>query len=458
MLKSSWQETFQQLRREFPVLTFEKYEFTWEKGRLRIFFTYHLGNRYTFRPEYTIPWRDFYCSPGGVEPFLPNLLFHIGLVELISYWKAACPPVVRILPHALSDDQVNWWKRLWFYGLGEFFYRNGIEITETDFMTVECGSEPIPGPFSFSSSEDVIVPVGGGKDSVVTLELLGREANVIPLLLNPRKASLETILTKGFTPSGYIHIERTIHPTLLELNKKGFLNGHTPFSALLAFISLLGAVSSNCKYIALSNESSANEATLPGTGINHQYSKSVGFEEDFRDYTRKYITTDAEYFSFLRPLNELQIARLFAGFPRYLPVFKSCNAGSKTDTWCGQCPKCLFTWIILSPFISQDELRKIFGKDLLSDDSLRPILDQLTGIAPEKPFECIGTIDEVNASLHHFIRTKGSKDLPGLLHYYTTLPVYQSGRFPDYDKLLHSFDRHHVPEQFIPVLKSVLYG
>ena len=109
------------------------------------------------------------------------------------------------------------------------------------------------------------------------------------------------------------------------------------------------------------------------------------------------LNNKVQYFSFLRPLSELQIASLFAQCEAYHPVFRSCNVGSKTDSWCGHCPKCLFTWMILSPFLSKEQLTAIFGKDLMADESLRPILEELNGTAAVKPFECVGTVEEVQA-------------------------------------------------------------
>ena len=253
-------------------------------------------------------------------------------------------------------------------------------------------------------TEQTLIPVGGGKDSVVTLELLKNRVPAIPLIINPRGATNECVAAAGFTEEQTAIVKRTLDPTMLKMNAEGYLNGHTPFSALLAFYTILLGFATQSRYIALSNESSANEPTVPDTEINHQYSKSVAFENDFRYYVAKYIDADIQYFSFLRPLNELQIAKLFSRAKDYHKVFKSCNAGSKTDSWCGKCPKCLFTWLALSPFISRKELTGIFGKDLLSDNDLRPILDQLDGSVEVKPFECVGTVGEVRACVNNILQ------------------------------------------------------
>ncbi|MCF8367374.1 MAG: hypothetical protein K9H16_16415, partial [Bacteroidales bacterium] len=236
---------------------------------------------------------------------LQNLAFHIGMVELISYWKAACPPKLIIKAGLIDNVQIIWWKKLWFNGLGEFFYTNNIQVGMDDFVEVVCEGKSSFAGYNFEPNSKVLVPVGGGKDSVVTLELLKRAGlDVVPFALNARSACIESAVSTGFKSSDIFEIKRTIDPGLIDLNKKGYLNGHTPFSALLAFVTLLAAQLLGIRNIALSNESSANEATIPGTQVNHQYSKSFGFEEDFREYVARYISPDFNYFSFLRPLNE----------------------------------------------------------------------------------------------------------------------------------------------------------
>ena len=113
---------------------------------------------------------------------------------------------------------------------------------------------------------------------------------------------------------------------------------------------------------------------------------------------------------------------LFSKEEVFFDVFRSCNAGSKEDIWCGKCAKCLFAFIILSPFIAPERLTSIFGKNLLEDEGLRLFFEQLTGNAPTKPFECVGTVDEVNSALSMAI-TRWYKDRrPRLLTNYQPLP------------------------------------
>ncbi|MDE5575013.1 MAG: UDP-N-acetylmuramoyl-L-alanine--D-glutamate ligase, partial [Bacteroidales bacterium] len=354
-------------------------------------------------------------------------IFHCGMVELVSYWKCACSPQVRIDCGQLAPRQKDWFKKLYFLGLGEFFYLNGIRTDRDSFMEISCAPDA-PKRSATDRPNDLLlqdtfqVPVGGGKDSVVTLEIL-REAfpgKIRPMIINPRGATRNCCLQAGFEDGDCIVVNRSIDKTLLALNAQGFLNGHTPFSAMLAFTSLITAALNQSRHIALSNENSANESTVPGMEVNHQYSKSLEFENDLRQYVESYISPQFNYFSFLRPLSELGIARLFASLPRYHSVFRSCNAGSKTDSWCGKCPKCLFAFIILAPFMGIEKTSRLFGKNLLDDPELIPFLDELSGIAPVKPFECVGTLSEVNWALQQL---KNQADKHCLLQHYFSLPI-----------------------------------
>ena len=435
------QNKYNSLRETYHFFRFQRYDYTLENEQLSVKYYFSLDDKYFFTPSFDIPKRRFYDFNKLSNSQLDVILFNIGMIELISYWKLACPKRVYIQPFKLDDNQIRWWKKLYFNGLGEFFYLNGIKENVNDFMEIINESEKSCDKINIQLNESTLVPVGGGKDSVVTLELLKNKMPIIPLIINPRGATTECVTTAGFSEEQVAVIKRTLDPTMLKMNNEGFLNGHTPFSAMLAFYTLLIGFLTNSKYIALSNESSANEPTVPDTEVNHQYSKSVAFENDFRNYVNEYISSDIQYFSFLRPINELQIASLFAKNKDYYKVFKSCNVGSKTDSWCGKCPKCLFTYIIMSPFISEEELKDIFGKNLLNDNDLLPILKQLKGEAEVKPFECVGTIEEVNACIEFSQKAKDERQKSFLV-----------------ESLLNQYDENNnLPKHFEAILKDNLF-
>ncbi len=445
-MRTSNHNKFIDLRNSYPLFSFDDFKVQLKENELLITYFFNISERFYFKPTIRIPITNSLKYEILSKKKLNNLVFHIGMVELISYWKATCSKKVIIKPFLLEEKQISFWKKIYYNGLGEFFYINSIDINEDSFMEIECNATIKSEKEKYELIDSNIIPVGGGKDSIVTMELLNREyKDNLCLILNPRKASIDTAKNAGFNDDSIIKIYRTIDPNLIDLNNKGFLNGHTPFSALLAFVSILIAAIVKRKNIALSNESSANEATVDGSNINHQYSKSYEFERDFRLYVKEFVSEDFNYFSFLRPLSELQIAKLFSDCKKQFKSFRSCNVGSKVDEWCCKCPKCLFTFIILSPFISSNELIRIYGENILNDSEMMHYFNQLIGNENVKPFECVGTVDEVNIALCLTLKKhySSNEDLPYLLNYYKTLKNYERFKGIDEVKLLKQFNEEH---------------
>ena len=449
-------DKFINLRRKFDFFEYQSYKFYQSDNKIIIEFSFNISNEFFFKPKLEIELQKSAYQINNI-PDLSNIVFNLGMIELISYWKTTCPSKIIIRPHSLNRDQVEWWKKLYFNGLGEYFYLNNIDTTESEFVEVLSeGEETKIYDFTLNYNK-VIVPIGGGKDSVVSLEILRQsDFEVSPMMVNPGAASKRTVETAGFSFDDSLIVKRFLDPKLIEMNAEGYLNGHTPFSALLAFTNVLLSLLSGIGNIALSNENSANESTVPGTNINHQYSKSFEFERDFDTYVKKYLHAGINYFSFLRPLNELQIARLFSGFSKHYKSFRSCNVGSKKDEWCGSCPKCLFTFVILSPFINQETLIGIFNKNLFNDMSLKPILMELTGIADIKPFECVGTVSEVNAALANYKMSNSDGGSEAALLYDKG---YNNLNEPEkIEDILSEFNmENNLPHGFLSILKSALY-
>lgn len=449
---------YRALRDKYPFFIYEGYDALSKNGSsLDITYHFNIPGLARFDPT----WSFVTISPIQTSvdcKCLDELIFSLGMVELVSYWKLCCPPIVRVEAGKLAASQVEWWKKLYRKGLGEYFYKNGIP-QDDGLMDIVC---PLPDPVTplgklrDSATDElskILIPIGGGKDSAVTLELLRGFANRFGYIINPRQATNETAKNSGIRSENIIKAERILDKKMLALNAEGFLNGHTPFSAIVAFSSVLSGYINGLDYVVLSNESSANEATIANSNVNHQYSKSFEFEEDFRHYEREYINSGIEYFSLLRPLSELQIAWLFAQYKHYHAVFRSCNAASKRDEWCGTCPKCLFVFIMLSPFLDENELFLIFHKNLYDDLSLKGTLEQLVGFTPEKPFECVGRRDEVRAALEMVLEryNKEAKPLPQLLLYYKEKRDHAPFNVKDFFAF---FDEENaVPQDFLKLVR-----
>lgn len=454
--------SYEQLREQYPVFRFLSYTMTETADTLEVEYQFEIAGLSAFTPHWS--FRKSKVHPLRVEgnTTLESMVFALGMVELVSYWKITCSPRVEILAGQLDDTQIAWFKNVYFHGLGEFFWVNDIPLEPDGFMEIVSCGEKLKGRRGvYKHLNGCLIPVGGGKDSVVTMEALRDQKDTnYCYIINPRGASLETAQIAGYTDDKILAAKRTLDPRMLELNKQGYLNGHTPFSAVVAFSALITAYMHRLQYIVLSNESSANESTVADSTINHQYSKSFAFEKDFKAYEEMYIGSGILYFSLLRPLSEYQIARLFAGMMTYHTAFKSCNVGSKQDIWCGHCPKCLFVYLILSPFLLQEYLEEVFGYAMLDDEGQLENFKKLIGELPEKPFECVGSREEVNTAATQAIKALELDDLPlpKLLQYYKTTALYEQYRQTPNFYTWYFDDDNLLPEEFEKLLRRKCYG
>ena len=468
--------TFTELREKHPRFRFKEIFPEFKKTEtgtvLHLEYVFSIdGIDGQFRPTWEIPCKtELSQKPGAKRLYSPleddpafwRLVFSLGMAELVSYWKIACPPNVKLSDILTDKEQEDWWKRLYFGGLGEFFYRNGIETDFDSFMQFEYEDPPyyenLPDqPAQRTDLSGFLIPVGGGKDSIVTLNLLkDRLGEAYAYQINHRDSSEKAALLAGIPKERILEVKRTLDPNMLRLNKEGYLNGHTPFSAIVAFSAALTAYVNGLKTVILSNESSASESTVSEAEVNHQYSKSYQFEKDFADYEQKYLRCGVEYFSLLRPLTEFQIARYFASLPTaYHEIFRSCNAGAKQDKWCGHCAKCLFVSVILSPFLSYAEIKRLLGSDILNLPEMEPVLQELCGALPNKPFECVGSRTEVNISLCLAIARaeQNGEALPLLLRNYKKTLLYEQYA-ADAAKYGQEWDaQHNLPSELAALVR-----
>lgn len=383
--------TFPELRERHPRLIYDNFDLSETKGNLQVSFSFILEPDIVFSPNVSIPMLEHDVNLEEIR----GLAFHLGLIEAISYWKSACPPEMVVKAGHLTEQQTAWWHDLFIHGLGEFFFQNDIDFTQPGFFSISSGDKEwgkLPAQ-SIPLSGDLLM-VGGGKDSIVTLETLrDTSERKNAFMLNPNRNSLDSAQLAGFRNP--VVVKRTIDSKLLDLNREGYLNGHTPFSAYLAFLGVLTGTLQNYKHVISSNEYSAGEGSLEfhGLEVNHQYSKSYRFEKRFREYCARYLSGDIQYFSFLRPLYELQIAKLFSEHSKYDTAFSSCNV-TRGESWCGHCPKCAFAYISLFPFMDDDRLKGIFGSDLFEQSKIQRHILDLVGLGPYKPFDCVGTKEE----------------------------------------------------------------
>jgi hypothetical protein len=333
------------------------------------------------------------ASRGAPPPAFGKVLELLHLVAGVSYYKVGAPrEIVAATP--LSEGAAALLDAVYTKGMSEYAYRNDLphvlsmRVTAPSVAPLEA--HPVIGrPLS---------AVGGGKDSIVTLEAL-REAGFdpVPFAVNPNWVIQSVFDASGRTP---LSARRRIDPQLFELNAAGALNGHIPVTAINSLIAVATAVLHGLGPVVMSNERSASDPNLIWNGheINHQWSKGVEAEGLLRGALADHAGLADAYFSLLRQLSELHIAKLFARHTRYDAVVTSCNAAFKlrdpSARWCGHCPKCRFVFLALAPFLPRARLAGIFGADLLADPTQVPGYRELLGLDGHKPFECVGEVEE----------------------------------------------------------------
>ncbi|MDO5082352.1 MAG: hypothetical protein Q4D89_02985 [Arachnia propionica] len=394
MLRTAWDGTEDCPRFEIhsPIL---------EKELIRLPYVGVLpdGRPIRFEEQITLPAAPEKAPAKVVEALLRLL----SLAASLSYYKAFTPCVV-VVPDGLTAPEHDFLTAVISGGLGEFAYTNDLpEALHPEILSPRLQDRWQRGVAADHPVSRTLVPVGGGKDSIVTIEALRDSGVDVHLIaVNPKRPQHDTARVAGRP----LHeVTRRIDPRLLELNAEGVPNGHVPVTAINSLISLLTAVATGCDAVVFSNEASASFGNVEWQGqvVNHQWSKGIGFETLLRDVLPAEGPT---YFSLLRPLTELRVARRFAEHRSYHPIFTSCNrayrmAAGDGATWCGDCPKCRFVFLILAPFLPREELLDIWGgKDLLADGSQQDgFVDLLGAEGTLKPFECVGEPDECRVAL-----------------------------------------------------------
>ena len=327
----------------------------------------------------------------------------LHLIAGVSYYKAAVPEEIRIEAYAIDADTAAFLETVYLNGLGEFAYRNGLnQHGKIKFPVGAAESAPAP---ALGLREHALVAIGGGKDSLVSIEAL-RSAGVEQTVTWIGGSQLIAACA-AHTGLPTLNLGRQLSPLLFEYNRQGAWNGHIPVTAVNSAIMAFAAVLLGVDQVVFSNERSASYGSIiPGTGeVNHQWSKGWAFESALGDWLQTHVAADLHYYSLLRPMSELAVARQFAKVSRYDAHFSSCNRnfhilGEKpAQRWCGVCPKCHFVFLALAPFMPKPRLVRIFGRNLLDDASQAGGFDALLEFQDHKPFECVGEGQESRAAL-----------------------------------------------------------
>jgi len=440
---------------KYNSFIFDTYNFDQKEGRIEL--KYGLDDAVRFLETIELPG-DMEYHPVSLT-IVDRAFFALHIIGGTSYYKTFCPAQIQVQSGVLNTDHAAFWDRVYRKGLGEFCFQNKIDPSSlapfpsgevTPLLSIDRPKEP----------GSILVPIGGGKDSIVTIEMLKKVGKEITLLrMNEHPLVTELIEATGL-PS--ISVERTLSQHLFELNKQGAMNGHIPITAYVSCLSVVVALLYGFETIVMSNERSASEGNIEKDGkkVNHQWSKSWEFEKLFSEYIQAFITNDLQYFSLLRSVSELAITKYFSTLPEYFTKVTSCNRNWKimkddlAQRWCCECPKCAFSFCMYSAFLPRETLIEIFGKNLFEDTTLRILYRELLGLEGMKPFDCVGTAEEVQAAFI-LAHKRGDLDSSPIMQMFLreVLPEIQE---PDkvVASALEPSSEHAIPKEFLSAIHA----
>jgi hypothetical protein len=382
----------------------------------------------------------------------------IFLLAGVSYYKAFIPKTLVCDAFPLDPTTAGFLRKFFEKGLAEFAYRNGITLQGHFEISTVPGRRD--RAIDLDLPRRILVPVGGGKDSVVTIETLRRGAAPIVLFALGDAEPIASCIAAAELP--FIRVHRRLDRGLLELNRAGALNGHVPITGILSAIALACAVMCGCDAVAMSNERSASAPNLriDGSDINHQYSKSLEFETDLAEYIADAISPNIEYFSLLRPFSEIEIARRFSNHRKYFKIFRSCNTAFKQASderahhWCCDCPKCRFVFLALAPFVGKPDLVAIFGRNLLDDAGQAGGFGELCGLQKHKPFECVGETFESAAVMSFLAKHPAWREEAVVRRLNQEYPALGQIDPTEFHALLEAKPPHRVPASYMALLDA----
>ena len=403
--------------KQSSVFTFKDWQFDGASGELRMH--YHDSVYGDFCETLKFPA----VSPDRLvtinEP-LTRAIHCLHWMAGVSYYKTSLAREIRFSHEQPDEQQARWLQHTWQAGLAELAYQHQLGwLDHIAFPAAEKTHHPEPVNLAPRS----LVAIGGGKDSLVSIELLKAVNEDMQLFMVGQSGFIQQVAAA--TGIGLYQVERWLDPQLVKANESGAYNGHVPVTAINGCVAVVAALLGDFDAVVFSNERSADEGNVRadnGQWVNHQYSKSAEYEATWQAIIEQTVVPELHCFSLLRPFSELAIVRQFASFPQYFAVFSSCNrnfhlAGSKNlgHHWCGQCPKCAFVFLCLAPFVSRQALLQIFQQDLLANESLHDLWAALLDVSGIKPFECVGEARECRVAMQALLSHPDWRSHPGVV-------------------------------------------
>lgn len=321
-----------------------------------------------------------------------------------SYYK--CFPVteMRFESHEIDAWQAEFLNTTYQEGMSQFAFEN--QLTR-DSLARFVGSENTQANPVVYGGEGILALQSGGKDSLLMAQLLEDKGTAYDsFYISSGQPAPQVLQELG--QHQYTAIRKIDIPAIKQAQTEGGLNGHVPVTYIVLSLGLVQAILAGKRTVVASigHEGEEPHGVIGDLEVNHQWSKTWPAELLLAEYVARYVSPDIQIGSPLRSLSEFRISELFVqkAWERFGRRFSSCNLANYKQgadnahlTWCGECPKCANAYLLFSPFVSQEELKELFGgKDLFAAPHLVETFKGLLGVdGVMKPFECIGEVDEL---------------------------------------------------------------
>ncbi len=429
---------------KFENFYFENFSFDYDNLEAKL--VYSFDWKVFFEEFISFKNDNFFVWKNLDKKIIDNILFSLHIAFWISYYKFFPTKKLILKTWILDENQIKFWHKFYLNWLWEFFYTNN--FSPKWYLNFVCEREKKYEKIDYQTSNKSLVPIWWWKDSIVSIELLKQINEEFDLFTFSSKDNILYQNTEKNSWKSRLFIKRTLSKNIKDFIDAWYYNWHVPITGLIAFVMQLVSYIYDYKYLVLSNEKSANfwNTTWEWFEINHQWSKSLDFEVEFKKYIENYICSNTYYFSLLRPFYEIKIAEIFSKTAKkYFSTFSSCNTNFKILTtfdkhwyWCEKCPKCAFVYVILRAFLDKNQILEIFSKDLFQDETMIELFKELAWISWIKPFECVWTNEEVVYSLIKIIK-----------NYDWELPIFL--------KIFKSEVYDKVDDEFIKKLENKLF-
>lgn len=360
---------------------------------------------------YYVNGRNYYCTlrlscVNEKEFFLLDeelssfVLSFIGLSFLPRHFSLGDFDIVKSnVP--LSRHVIGFFEESLVLTIAEQRYRDGRDPTKPVKIICEIDGSDFPLLSNTNFKEKILILNGGGKDTVVAVEIcktLGIDMALFSVNLENGKSlgASQGNIAKFSEIEEHHNMEIYYGEELYE-NHKYSMEG-LPYLMSFSFLGILPAIIHGYSYIVSGNEFSSNfgNVKFKGMDINHQYNKSYEYERLLNNLIKEHISKDLNVFSILRPFHDVQLAKLFSKHVQYFNNIVSCNIDP--INWCKKCPKCAFTYIACLAFIDKDNIKSIFDSNYLEDPVIRREIMELT-TKKLKPWDCVGTQEESQLAL-----------------------------------------------------------